>query len=140
MQHRGSLPFDTDDVGSIGPGHGDGNIPGLQLRRLSGGQSRETKTGNQEAALPNELSISFHFAPTKISAPPAETQENSFAWTLPGRVRPALCFSKNVLLVTKRKRGDFHTPVHQGQLVELVRGVIAVGKTSMTVKVELFAE
>ena len=96
MQHRGSLPFDTDDVGSIGPGHGDGNIPGLQLRRLSGGQSRETKTGNQEAALPNELSISFHFAPTKINAPPAETQENSFAWTLPGRVRPALCFSKNV--------------------------------------------
>src|SRR5205823_3327308 len=74
--------------------------------------------------------------PTKISAPPAETQENSFAWTLPGRVRPALCFSKNVLLVTKRKRGDFHTPVHQGQLVELVRGVIAVGKTSMTVKAE----
>src|SRR5439155_7650472 len=88
MQHRGSLPFDTDDVGSIGPGHGDGNIPGLQLRRLSGGQSRETKTGNQEAALPNELSISFHFAPTKISAQPAETQENSFAWTLPGGVRP----------------------------------------------------
>src|SRR2546422_3753376 len=96
MQHRGSLPFDTDDVGSIGPVHGDGNVSGLQLRRLSGGQSRETKTGNQEVALPNELSISFHFAPTKISAPLAETQENSFAWTLPGRVRSALCFSKNV--------------------------------------------
>ena len=109
MQHRGSLPFDTDDVGSIGPVHGDGNIPGLQLRRLSGGQSRETKTGNQEAALPNELSISFHFVPTKISAQPAETQENSFAWTLPGRVRPALCFSKNVLLVTKTgTRGLLH--------------------------------
>ena len=96
MQHRGSLPFDTDDVGSIGTVHGDGNVSGLQLRRLSSGQSRETKTGNQEAALPNELSISFHFVPTKISAQPAETQENSFAWTLPGGVRPALCFSKNV--------------------------------------------
>ena len=49
-------------------------------------------------------------------------------------------FPKMLVLVTKRERGDFHTPVHQGQLVELVRGVIAVGKTSMTVKVELFAE
>src|SRR5437667_409240 len=44
MQHRGSLPFDTDDVGSIGPVHGDGNVSGLPLRRLSGGQSRKTKT------------------------------------------------------------------------------------------------
>ena len=45
-----------------------------------------------------------------------------------------------LVLVTKRERGDFHTPVHQGQLVELVARVIAVGKTSMTVKVELFAQ
>lgn len=49
-------------------------------------------------------------------------------------------FPKMLVLVTKRERGDFHTPVHQGQLVELVARVIAVGKTSMTVKVELFAE
>jgi hypothetical protein len=82
MQHRGSLAFDTDDVGSIGPVHGDGNVSGLQMRRLSGGQSRKAKTRNKEAALPNELSISFHFAPTKISFSPAETQENSLVWTL----------------------------------------------------------
>jgi len=44
-----------------------------------------------------------------------------------------------LVLVTKRERGDFHTPVHQGQLVELVAGD-PVRKTSMTVKVELFAE
>src|SRR5207237_6322431 len=49
-------------------------------------------------------------------------------------------FPKMLVLVTKRERGDFHTPVHQGQLVESVRGLIAIGKTSMTVKVELFAE
>ena len=122
MQHRGSLPFDTDDVGSIGPVHGDGNVSGLQLRRLSGGQSRETKTGNQEVALPNELSISFHFAPTKISAPPAETQENSFAGLCRDVSAQRFAFPKMLVLVTKRERGDFHTPVHQGQLVELVAG------------------
>jgi hypothetical protein len=33
MQHRGSLAFDTDDVGSIGPVHGGGNVSGLQMRR-----------------------------------------------------------------------------------------------------------
>jgi len=72
----------SDDVGSIGPVHGDGNVSGLQMRRLSGGQSRKAKTRNKEAALPNELSISFHFAPTTISFSPAETQENSLVWTL----------------------------------------------------------
>jgi hypothetical protein len=60
----------SDDVGSIGPVHGDGNVSGLQMRRLSGGQSRKAKTRNKEAALPNELSISFHFAPTTISFSP----------------------------------------------------------------------
>jgi acyl-CoA hydrolase len=35
---------------------------------------------------------------------------------------------------------DFRTPVHQGELIELVARVIAVGRTSMTVEVEMFAE
>jgi len=32
----------------------------LQLRRLRGGQGRETETGDQETVSPNELSIAFH--------------------------------------------------------------------------------
>jgi acyl-CoA hydrolase len=35
---------------------------------------------------------------------------------------------------------DFHTPVHAGQIAELVARVIATGRTSMTVEVKLFAE
>ncbi len=44
-------------------------------------------------------------------------------------------------VVTARSEGvDFHLPVRQGQLVELVARVVATGRTSMTVEVELTAE
>ena len=49
-------------------------------------------------------------------------------------------YCRSTVVTACSERVDFHTPVHQGQLVELVARVIAVGKTSMTVKVELFAE
>src|SRR5439155_4331854 len=42
----------------------------LQLRRLRGGQGRETETGDQKTVSPNELSIAFHFAPTKLALRP----------------------------------------------------------------------
>ena len=38
------------------------------------------------------------------------------------------------------ERVDFHTFVRQGELVELVARLIAVGKTSRTMEVKLFAE
>ena len=47
---------------------------------------------------------------------------------------------RSTVVTACSERVDFHTPVHQGQLVELVARVIAVGKTSMTVEVKLFAE
>jgi len=38
------------------------------------------------------------------------------------------------------ERIDFKAAVHHGSLVELVAAVIATGRTSMTVSVDLFAE
>lgn len=35
---------------------------------------------------------------------------------------------------------DFHTPVRQGQLAEVLGRVISIGRTSLTVEVELWAE
>ncbi len=49
-------------------------------------------------------------------------------------------YCRSTVVTACSERVDFHTPVHQGQLVELVARVIAVGRTSMTVQVELFAE
>lgn len=49
-------------------------------------------------------------------------------------------YCRSTVVTACSERVDFHTPVHQGQLVELVARVIAVGKTSMKVEVKLFAE
>ncbi len=38
------------------------------------------------------------------------------------------------------EKTNFHVPVRQGQLVELIATVIATGSTSITVEVELYAE
>jgi acyl-CoA hydrolase len=35
---------------------------------------------------------------------------------------------------------DFHVPVRQGQLVELLARVVATGRTSITVEVKLYSE
>jgi uncharacterized protein (TIGR00369 family) len=49
-------------------------------------------------------------------------------------------FCRLTVVTARSERVDFHTAVHQGQLVELVARVVAVGKSSMTVEVKLFAE
>src|SRR5215471_7295450 len=49
-------------------------------------------------------------------------------------------YCRSTVVTASSERVDFHTPVHQGQLVELVAKVTKTGKTSMTVEVELFAE
>ena len=46
---------------------------------------------------------------------------------------------KNVVTASSEKI-DFHAPVRQGQLVELDARLVATGKTSMTVEVELTGE
>jgi len=49
-------------------------------------------------------------------------------------------YCRSTVVTACSERVDFHTPVRQGQLVELVARVVAVGRISMTVGVELFAE
>ena len=52
----------------------------------------------------------------------------------------ASSYCRSTVVTACSERVDFHTSVRQGELVELVARVIAVGKTSMKVEVELFAE
>jgi acyl-CoA hydrolase len=49
-------------------------------------------------------------------------------------------YARRTVVTASSERVDFHTPVQQGQLVELVGRVVATGRTSLTVDVELFAE
>jgi acyl-CoA hydrolase len=44
------------------------------------------------------------------------------------------------VLTASSERIDFHVPVRQGQLAEVVGRVTATGRTSLTVEVELWAE
>jgi len=49
-------------------------------------------------------------------------------------------FARRTVVTASSEKCDFHVPVRQGQLVELVAKVIATGRTSITVEVELFSE
>ncbi len=44
------------------------------------------------------------------------------------------------MVTASSERIDFHVPVRQGQLAEVVGRVTKTGRTSMTVEVELWAE
>lgn len=49
-------------------------------------------------------------------------------------------YCRSTVVTACSERVDFHTSVHQGELVELVARVIEVGKTSRTMEVKLLAE
>lgn len=49
-------------------------------------------------------------------------------------------YARRTVVTASSEKTDFHVPVRQGQLVELVAKVVATGRTSMTVEVELFSE
>ena len=49
-------------------------------------------------------------------------------------------YARRTVVTASSERVDFHIPVRQGQLVELVGQVVATGRTSMTVEVALYAE
>ena len=49
-------------------------------------------------------------------------------------------YCRSTVVTACSERVDFHTSVRQGELVELVARVIAVGKTSRTMEVKLLAE
>ena len=49
-------------------------------------------------------------------------------------------YARRTVVTACSEKCDFHVPVRQGQLVELHARVVATGKTSMTVEVDLFSE
>ena len=49
-------------------------------------------------------------------------------------------FARRMVVTACSERVDFKAPVHHGSLVELIASVIATGRTSMTVSVDLFSE
>jgi acyl-CoA hydrolase len=48
--------------------------------------------------------------------------------------------ARKAVVTASSERIDFHVPVRQGQLAEVVGRVSRAGRTSMTVEVELWAE
>lgn len=49
-------------------------------------------------------------------------------------------YARRTVVTASSEKCDFHVPVRQGQLVELVSRVVATGKTSITIEVDLYAE
>ena len=49
-------------------------------------------------------------------------------------------YSRRAVVTASSERVDFHVPVRQGQLVELLACVVATGRTSITVEVKLYSE
>jgi acyl-CoA hydrolase len=49
-------------------------------------------------------------------------------------------YARRAVVTASSERCDFHFPVRQGQLVELHARIVATGRTSMTVEVELSSE
>lgn len=49
-------------------------------------------------------------------------------------------YARRTVVTASSEKCDFRVPVRQGQLVELVARVVATGRTSLTVEVELHSE
>src|SRR3954469_11188750 len=49
-------------------------------------------------------------------------------------------YARRAVVTASSERVDFHVPVRQGQLVELLALVVSTGRTSITVEVKLFSE
>lgn len=49
-------------------------------------------------------------------------------------------YARRTVVTASSERCDFHVPVRQGQLVELVARIVSTGKTSMVVEVDLYSE
>ncbi len=49
-------------------------------------------------------------------------------------------YSRRAVVTASSEKCDFHCPVRQGQLIELYARIVATGRTSMTVEVELHSE
>jgi len=49
-------------------------------------------------------------------------------------------YARCTVVTASSEKCDFHVPVKQGRLIELVARVVAVGRTSLTIDVDLFSE
>lgn len=49
-------------------------------------------------------------------------------------------YARMTVVTARSEKVDFHVPVRQGQLVELIARVVATGRTSLNVEVDLYAE
>lgn len=49
-------------------------------------------------------------------------------------------YAHEAMVTASLERVDFHVPIRAGQLVELIAKVVHTGRTSLTVKVTLYAE
>lgn len=49
-------------------------------------------------------------------------------------------YARRSVVTASSEKCDFHVPIRQGQLVELVARIVATGRTSMTVEVDLYSE
>ncbi len=49
-------------------------------------------------------------------------------------------YARRTVVTASSEKCDFHVPVRQGQLIELVTRVVSTGRTSITVEVDLYAE
>lgn len=49
-------------------------------------------------------------------------------------------YARRTVVTASSEKCDFHVPVCQGQLVELIARIVATGRTSLTVEVDLYAE
>lgn len=64
----------------------------------------------------------------------------ALAWMDKAAFVAATRFARRTVVTARSEQVDFHVPVRQGQLVELVARVAEVGRSSMQVDVELHAE
>jgi len=64
----------------------------------------------------------------------------ALAWMDKAAFIAASRYSRRSVVTARSEQVDFRVPVRQGQLVEVIARVVQVGRSSMQVEVELFAE
>jgi acyl-CoA hydrolase len=100
-------------------------------------------------SLPNSGSDDFKGYETRMVEMVFPTQTNHYGTLFGGQALSlmdrsafitATRYSRQAMVTASSERVDFKAPVKQGQLVEAVGRIKSVGKSSITVEVELWAE
>jgi acyl-CoA hydrolase len=64
----------------------------------------------------------------------------ALAWMDKAAFVAATRYARRTVVTARSEQVDFHVPVRQGQLVELVARIVGVGRSSIRVEVELHTE